>query len=197
MVHPYPRHPPLDHRSQTGLSEALRRPGGAAGSFQIAEARDRPPRPVAADVERRELDRLDPVAVADQWVEHAATIVLAPRFAHGDDVGVERAHDLRDVEVLARARAEPTDAPVGVVRGERELSQTISVSDADGGASDTDALREQLAVVRGVAEQQLGRLRPLEVEVCGVLPGEADATVDLDVLRSRMEVGLRAVRLRQ
>ena len=51
-------------------------------------------------------------------------------------------HDLRDVEVPARVRAEPPDAPVGVVRGERDLSQTVSVSDTDGCASDTNALRE-------------------------------------------------------
>src|SRR5690242_497944 len=64
-------------------------------------------------------------------------------------------------------------------------------------ASDADALSEQLAVIRRVAEVDLGALRALEVEVRGVLPREADATVDLDVLGGRVEVRLRAVRLRQ
>ena len=52
----------------------------------------------------------------------------------------------------------------------------------------TDALREQLAVVGRVTEQQLGGLGPLEVQVGGVLPGEADAAVDLDVLHGRGHV---------
>ena len=56
--------------------------------------------------------------------------------------------------------------------------------------SDPEPLREQLAVVGRVAEEQLGGLGPLEVEVGGVLPGEPDATVDLDVLGRRVEVGL-------
>ena len=63
--------------------------------------------------------------------------------------------------------------------------------------SDADALGEQLAVVGGVAEEQLGRLGPLEVQVGRVLPGEADATVDLDVLGGGVEVRLRAVGLGQ
>src|SRR3954452_8030411 len=63
--------------------------------------------------------------------------------------------------------------------------------------SNTDALCEQLAVVGGVAEEQLGGLGPLEVEVGVVLPGEADAAVDLDVLGGGVEVRLRAVRLGQ
>src|SRR5271163_1851795 len=64
-------------------------------------------------------------------------------------------------------------------------------------SSNADALCQQLAVVRGIAQQQLGRLGPLEVEVGRVLPREADAAVDLDVLGRRVEVGLRAVRLGQ
>src|SRR5688572_3065055 len=63
--------------------------------------------------------------------------------------------------------------------------------------SDPDALGQQLAVVGRVAEQQLGGLRPLEVEVRRVLPGEADATVDLDVLGRGVEVGVGAVGLGQ
>src|SRR3954453_21582955 len=63
--------------------------------------------------------------------------------------------------------------------------------------SNADALGEQLAVVRRVAEQELGALGPLEVEVGRVLPGEADATVDLDVLGGRVEVRVGAVGLGQ
>src|SRR5690242_17661349 len=58
--------------------------------------------------------------------------------------------------------------------------------------SDADSLGEELAVVGRVAEEQLGALGPLEVEVGRVLPGEADAAVDLDVLGGAVEVGLRA-----
>src|SRR2546421_9939868 len=66
-----------------------------------------------------------------------------------------------------------------------------------GGAlrSDADALRQQLPVVGGVAEQDLRALRPLEVQVGVVLPGEADAAVDLDVLGGGVEVRVGAVRL--
>src|SRR5262245_52422411 len=41
-------------------------------------------------------------------------------------------------------------------------------------------LGDLLAVVRGVAERELGGLRALEVEVQVVLPREADAAVKLD-----------------
>ena len=56
--------------------------------------------------------------------------------------------------------------------------------------SDTDALCEQLAVVRRVTEQQFRRLRTLEVEVRWVFPGETNTTVDLNVLSGCMEVSL-------
>ena len=79
-------------------------------------------------------------------------------------------------------------------RGPGTVTSPVSISL---GATDADALREQLAVVRGIAEEELGRLRPLEVEVRGVLPREADAAVDLDVLGRRVEVRLGAVRLGQ
>src|SRR4051794_40488847 len=62
---------------------------------------------------------------------------------------------------------------------------------------DADALCEQLAVVRGVAQKELGGLGPLEVQVGGVLPGEPDAAVDLDVLGGGMEVRVGAVGLGQ
>src|SRR3954453_15183086 len=63
--------------------------------------------------------------------------------------------------------------------------------------SNADALGEQLAVVARVAEQQLGALGPLEVQVGRVLPREPDATVDLDVLGGGVEVGVGAVGLRE
>ena len=56
--------------------------------------------------------------------------------------------------------------------------------------SDTDALREELAVIRRVTEQQLGRLGPLEVQMRRVLPREADTAVNLNVFGRRVEVGL-------
>src|SRR6476469_8268565 len=62
-------------------------------------------------------------------------------------------------------------------------------------SSDADALGEELAVVRGVTEQDLRALRTLEVQVRIVLPGEADAAVDLDVLGRGVEVRVRAVGL--
>src|SRR5207253_6107300 len=70
---------------------------------------------------------------------------------------------------------------------------------AGGGAawSDADALGQQLAVVGRVPEQELARLGPLEIQVGVVLPGEADAAVDLDVLGGGVEVGVRAVGLGQ
>ena len=52
-------------------------------------------------------------------------------------------------------------------------------------------------MVRRVTEQQLGALGTLEVQVCWVLPGEADATMDLDVLSRCVEVRLAAVGLGQ
>ena len=63
--------------------------------------------------------------------------------------------------------------------------------------SQPDAGRQPLAVVAAVAEEQLAGLRPLEVQVGIVFPGEADAAVDLDVLGGHVEVGLRGVRLHQ
>ena len=56
--------------------------------------------------------------------------------------------------------------------------------------SDTDALCEQLAVVRRVTEQQFRRLRTLEVEVCWVFPGETNTTMDLNVFSGCVEVSL-------
>ena len=60
-----------------------------------------------------------------------------------------------------------------------------------------DPSGQTLPVVGAVTEEQLARLGPLEVQVGVVLPGEADAAVDLDVLRGHVEVGVRRVRLDQ
>ena len=43
---------------------------------------------------------------------------------------------------------------------------------------------------RWVAEKQFGALRTLEVQVSIVFPREPDTTVNLDVLRRRVEVRL-------
>ncbi|WP_374704544.1 class I SAM-dependent methyltransferase [Streptomyces sp. NL15-2K] len=48
--------------------------------------------------------------------------------------------------------------------------------------SDAEPVQQPLVVHRRAAEQQLRGLGPAEVQVRGVLPGEADAAVDLDVL---------------
>src|SRR5207237_4570596 len=63
--------------------------------------------------------------------------------------------------------------------------------------SDADALSQELSVIGGIAEQQLGRLRTLEVEMCVMLPREADPAVDLDVLGGGVEVSVGAVGLGQ
>ena len=66
-----------------------------------------------------------------------------------------------------------------------------------GPGSDTDALGQQLAMIRRVTEQQLGTLGPFEVEVGRVLPREADTSMDLNVFSRGVEVGLGAIRLGQ
>ena len=50
-------------------------------------------------------------------------------------------------------------------------------------------------MIRRVAQEQLRTLRALEVQVRVVLPGEADAAVDLDVLGRAVEVRLGTERL--
>jgi hypothetical protein len=58
--------------------------------------------------------------------------VGAERFDHDHEVGIEVAYDPRDVEPLTAKCAEAADAPMGVERGEGEISQTISVSENEG-----------------------------------------------------------------
>src|SRR5215469_18678218 len=78
-------------------------------------------------------------------------------------------------------------------RSAGSLSTPISPK-SSGTALYPDALREELTVIRRVAKEHLARLGALEVEVGVVLPGEPDATVDLDVLGRREEIRLRARR---
>src|SRR5438105_10504916 len=56
-------------------------------------------------------------------------------------------------------------------------------------ALQAELLREQLAVVRGRAEQHLARLRALEIQVRRMLPGEADPAVHLDIVGGYVQVG--------
>ncbi len=63
--------------------------------------------------------------------------------------------------------------------------------------SDPDALGKKLAVVGGVAEEELRGLGPLKLEMGGVQPRESDPTVDLDVLGGGVEVRVGAVRFGQ
>ena len=55
-----------------------------------------------------------------------------------------------------------------------------------------DQLRDALAVIRRVAKRELRRLCALEEEVQVVLPGEADAAVELDAGARRAIAGVRA-----
>src|SRR5947208_1911399 len=58
-----------------------------------------------------------------------------------------------------------------------------------------EAVRRPLAVIRGVAEHDLGRPRRLEIEADVVLVGHADAAVHLDRLVADEHVGVGAARL--
>src|ERR671919_1273184 len=61
--------------------------------------------------------------------------------------------------------------------------------------SQVDELRDLLAVVRGVAKRELRRLRALEIEVQVVLPGEADAAVELDAGPRHLAIRVRGIGL--
>src|SRR6266498_3679469 len=63
------------------------------------------------------------------------------------------------------------------------------------GISRRHVAHDQLAVVLGVAEDRLQRLRALEVEVEIVLPGEADAAVHLDGVAADLPRGVADVGL--
>src|SRR5687767_5659268 len=56
-------------------------------------------------------------------------------------------------------------------------------------------LSDLLAMVGGITKRELRRLGALEVQVQVVLPGEADATVQLDAGAGNLAVGVRGVGL--
>src|SRR3954451_6749042 len=70
----------------------------------------------------------------------------------------------------------------------RTESRTSWKSSASMWESDPDPLSELLAVIRRVPEEQLVGLGALEVQVGRVLPGEPDATVNLNVFGSAVHV---------
>src|SRR5438067_6219095 len=96
-----------------------------------------------------------------------------------------------------RASRPMTTAAITKTQRSARAAKTTTMPPEGYAASDSDALGEELPVVRRVAEEELGGLGPLEVEVGVVLPREADAAMDLDVLGGGVEVGVRAVRLGQ
>src|SRR6185369_9386898 len=55
-----------------------------------------------------------------------------------------------------------------------------------------DVLQQQPAVLMRLSEQLAGRVRPLEVQLGVVLPGDGDATVQLDGLGRHVGEGVRA-----
>ncbi len=69
-----------------------------------------------------ELDRLDVVAVVAELVEHADAVDVAPRLRDDDEIGVEVAHDVRDIETHTVEPAEPADPPVRVERRDGEVA---------------------------------------------------------------------------
>src|SRR6185503_15956440 len=64
-----------------------------------------------------------------------------------------------------------------------------------GSGLEVHQLRHPLTMVGGIAERELRALRALEVEVQIVLPGEADAAVELDARRRDAPVGVGDVGL--
>src|SRR5215207_5895817 len=68
----------------------------------------------------------------------------------------------------------------------------VRVSVMSAPRSDADEVGEPGPVTDRRTEQQLGGLGPFQVQVGVVLPGVADATVDLDVLLRGVGVGLGA-----
>src|SRR5690606_24712796 len=129
----------------------------------------------------------------------ASTAKIHTTTANGNP-GAGRVGQSPDGFVVAAGRWTGAPAPAGaglvvVGRAGRPAGAGTGPRRGGGRRSDAQPLGEQLPVVGGVAEEQLGRLGPLEVEVGRVLPGEADAAVDLDVLGGGVEVRLRAVGL--
>ena len=108
------------------------------------------PAAIAPQHEAHQLAVLDVVTVVREVVDDPAAIVVPPAFHDDNDVGVETTHDFRDVEPHAAFITRTPDAPMRVERRNTDLGCAQE--------SDTDALGEQLAVVRRVAEVDLGAL---------------------------------------
>jgi len=62
---------------------------------------------------------------------------------------------------------------------------------------DSKPLCHELAMKRGITEEKLDGLRPLEIEVRRMLPCEPYSAMNLDRLSGNMEVSFRAERLRK
>src|SRR3989337_1065136 len=86
-----------------------------------------------------------------------------------------------------RASASPCPPAPPVISATRPSSRPA--------ISDPQAVGQDAAMVRRVAEQQLVGLAPAEKQVGVVLPREPDPAVDLDVAPGHREGGLGAVRL--
>ena len=62
-----------------------------------------------------------PLRSRPELVENSASRQVPPRFGYDDHVGVEPAHDRRDIEGGMPVPSPAFDTPVGVERGEREF----------------------------------------------------------------------------
>src|SRR5579862_4096003 len=119
---------------------------------------------------------------------HSAPSQRKPRFFMASTVGLShcsrRASTMREEPASAspsaisspRPREPPVTRATWPVRSKSCLSGVIVLLS---GCID-DQAGEALAMIRGVAEHQLGGLGPLVVQVHVILPGEAHAAVHLD-----------------
>src|SRR5260370_38055009 len=83
-----------------------------------------------------------------------------------------------------------------LVRSTTRMPSSGGAATARAGRLGRHAAQDQLAVVVAVPVHRLERLGALHVEVEVVLPGEADAAVDLDRLAADLARGVADVRLR-
>src|SRR5262245_44364496 len=90
----------------------------------------------------------------------------------------------RKSHVLASRRGSPEARPGGF-GGMRLVSPQLQ----------TDQPGDAFAMIRRITEREFRRLRPLEVEVQVVLPGEADAAVELDAPGGHAAEGVRTIGL--
>ncbi len=117
------------------------------------------PRSEAAECQRGKFERFDAVTVVGQVVEHTVAVVPAKRLDHDHEIGIEAAHDLRDIEPFPAEGTEAADAPVGVERGEGEIGQTISVSENEGAQMPPLRCRSVVPTIRGDTSGRRGRSR--------------------------------------